>query len=786
MIRYETESRLFHLSTPTSSYLMHILPSGHVAHLYYGPVLKGDIHLDSLTKQPPFELGSSTPYSPETGAFNLNTSLLELATYGKGDYRTPSVHVLCADGSRVTDFKYDHHDILTNKPVLEGMPHVRSVEDHPLETLVISLVDSITKLQIDLYYTPIPDSNSVVRRSVIKNLGDSSVSLERMMSLNLDMSDADWSLISLDGTWINERQWHEQRLRSGITVIDSKKGVSSADHHPFVALTRQTTDEHHGECIGLALVYSGNFEALAEVSPYQLVRLQMGINSFDFRWTLSSSESFSTPEVIMTYSSEGLNRLSQQFHEVISHHLVSPGWQATGRPILINNWEATYFHFNERKLLSLARQAKSLGIELFVLDDGWFGHRDDDHTSLGDYTVHSKKLPHGLRWLSQRMTRIGLQFGIWVEPEMISIDSDLYRHHPNWVIQLSRRSPSLGRHQLILDLTRDEVQTYIVEQLTALFTSAEISYCKWDMNRNFSDIHSVELSPTEQHGFAHRYVMGLYHVLETITAKFPHILFESCASGGNRFDLGMVYYFPQGWISDNSDAISRLSIQYNTSLIFPLATMGCHVSAVPNHQVLRQTPLTTRFNVAMFGLLGYELDFSSLTSLERRQVKAQTTFYKLHRLLLQFGTFHRLISPIDKEQAAWMVSDPNGHEALLGLYQILQQPNYRPQKLKLKGLKSDSMYQVKVVPQTIDLRQFGDLASRVLPIPLHAKNPLFTLIANHIGYPIEEDTAVLSGAQLMNDGWVPKVQFTGNGTNPSTRVMADFGSRVYYVKEIQA
>ena len=779
---YDSTTRVFHLTTDHSSYIMQILPSGHLAHLYYGARLPEPLNLDTLNRQPPFELGNSTSYSPATGVFSLNTTCLELSTYGKGDYREPSLHVELHDGTRVTDFTYVSHEVFTQRPHLEGLPHVRPTQTDTLPTLVIRMSDQPTGLILELYYTLIASSDAIVRRMRLTNAMTESIVIDKIMSAQLDFSDARFSLVTLDGTWINERQIHDQPLRMGITKIDSKRGTSSSDHHPFLALRRPHTDETNGECYGMALIYSGNFEAIVEVSPHELTRIQLGINSFDFRWPLAPSTHFDTPEVVLTYSQHGLNELSHHFHGVVQRHLVTPAWQHQGRPILINNWEATYFNFNERKLLRLARQAHRLGIELFVLDDGWFGQRHDDRSSLGDYSVNRKKLPHGLNGLQQRMARIGMKLGIWVEPEMVSPDSELYRAHPDWAIQLPHRSPSLGRNQLVLNLTNPEVESYILEQLRTLFRSTTFSYCKWDMNRNLSDLYGTTLSPKEQLGFAHRYVLALYRILHTLTTEFPQILFESCASGGNRFDLGMVYYMPQGWISDNSDGIHRLKIQYGTSLVFPPSTMGCHVSAAPNHQLLRHTPLATRFNVAAFGLLGYELDLSSLSPVEKRAIRQQITTYKRYRTLFQTGQFYRIHSPFEGNEVAWMVVDATQEQAILGVYQILQQPNYRSQRIPLVGLHEDSLYQITTLRQSFNLRQFGDLVSRVLPIRIPAKSPLFTWLANHVDYPIETQVEQLTGAQLTHDGWIPFVQFTGNGTNAQTRVMGDFGSRLYHLQ----
>jgi alpha-galactosidase len=589
-------------------------------------------------------------------------------------------------------------------------------------------------------------------------------------------------LLTLDGAWIRERHLHSRPLVFGTVRIDSKKGVSSADHNPFFALRRKHTDELVGECFGFSLVYSGNFEASAEVSPHSLLRVLMGINSFDFEWQLGPMETFVTPEAILTFSNAGLSGMSQNFHRLINRHIIDPAWQEKDRPILLNNWEATGFDFKEAKLLRLARTAKKLGIELFVLDDGWFGKRDDDTTSLGDWIPNLRKLPSGLRGLAAKIHRLGLQFGIWVEPEMISEDSDLYRTHPDWVIRLPDRVPSKGRNQLILDLTRSEVRDHLFEALSSVFAEGQVQYCKWDMNRNFSDMYSLPLGPERQGEFFHRYVLGLYSLLTRLKRRFPEILFESCASGGNRFDLGMLYYMPQTWTSDDTDGIERLFIQYGTSLVYPLSTMGAHVSAVPNMQTIRNTPLETRFNTAMFGLLGYELDLTRCNPFEKKVIRRQVAFYKEHRHLLQFGRFTRMISPFSENDCLWMVSSPQGDEALVGVYQILSKPNGPMQKIPVPGLNPTLVFRIRNRSQYFNLRTFGDLIRHALPIRLRADGTLFNLLANRYLMAAETEDLQVTGDLLPTFGFVPKQPFIGTGYNDRVRLMGDFGSRIYHLR----
>jgi alpha-galactosidase len=508
----------------------------------------------------------------------------------------------------------------------------------------------------------------------------------------------------------------------------------------------------------------------------------MGINSFDFSWNLAPNTEFVTPEAVLTYSDGGLTRMSQNLHELVKRHIVPLPWQDKDRPILVNNWEATTFDFTEAKLLRLARTAKKLGIELFVLDDGWFGKRNNDLSSLGDWTVNRKKLPSGIDGLAAKINKIGLDFGLWVEPEMVNPDSDLYRARPDWAIQLPNRKPSLGRNQLILDLSRPEVREYLFGVLSILLKEANIRYVKWDMNRNFSDLFSGILDAGHQGEFSHRYVLGLYDLLGKLTSDFPEVLFESCASGGNRFDLGMLYYMPQTWTSDDTDGIERLFIQYGTSMAYPPSTMGAHVSAVPNMQTLRNTPLETRFNTAIFGLLGYELDLTRCTAFEKTVIKKQVAFYKEHRHLLQFGRFSRLRNPFEGNQCVWMVSSPTGDEAVVGVYQLMAKPNGPAEKIPVQGLDPQWNYRVGNRRQYFNLRTFGDLVRHALPIRLSANGFLFNALANHYLMPSETDDIPMEGDLLNRFGFVPKQKFIGSGYTDQIRLMGDFGSRVYHIR----
>ncbi len=511
----------------------------------------------------------------------------------------------------------------------------------------------------------------------------------------------------------------------------------------------------------------------------------MGINSFDFYWNLEKQESFVTPEVVISYSEKGFNQLSQNYHKLIKNNIIKPDWNETPRPVLLNNWEATMFDFNQRKLLKLAKKAKKLGVELFVLDDGWFGKRNDDTSSLGDWYINRKKLPSGLAKLSEKINKIGLDFGIWVEPEMINEDSELFAAHPDWVIKHPDYKPSLGRNQLILDLTKKAVRDYLFKTMSDLFKSCNLSYVKWDMNRNFSDIYSDNLNSVNQGKFSHLYQLGLYELLDKLTNAFPNILFESCASGGNRFDMGMLYYMPQIWTSDNTDGYERQLIQYGTSFLYPQSVMGAHVSDTPSQQVVRKVSLETRFNISAYGLLGYELDVTKISPFETKVIKKQIDFYKKNRELFQFGTFYRLKNPFKENSMAIAVVKEDKTEAILSVFKAKEIPNYGLEKFPMYMLDENLNYEIHNRQQYFNLNKFGSLVKHALPIKLNAKGIIFHLLANRYLFEAEKEDAIIAGNKLINQGFIPKQNFIGTGYNEFVRLMGDFGSRMYHFKSIK-
>ncbi|MFA7076523.1 MAG: alpha-galactosidase [Candidatus Izemoplasmatales bacterium] len=782
MLKIIENEKIFHLQTKNTSYILNVLPSGHLGNLYYGKIINDNQNYQNLILKHNIEVGSQVIYDEKDKTFNLNTSFLEAPTFGKGDFREPMLHFRLFDGSRITDFHYLSYEIKPNKTSFSSMPETR---DDSTETLIITLEDSHAKILLKLYYSLYEEEDVITRRAIIENYGEEDFIIEKGLSMNLDLNNDNYCLTTFDGTWIKERQINTQPINPGIIKIDSKKGVSSSDHNPFVVIHKNNTNEQYGNCYGFSLVYSGSYEAVIERNPFSMIRVQMGINSFDFYWLLKPKETFVTPEVVLTFSSEGFNRLSLNFHNLINNHIIKPDFKNQDRPVLFNNWEATMFEFTQRKLLKLAKKARNLGIELFVLDDGWFGKRDSDTTSLGDWYVNKEKLPLGIKKLSEKINNQGMKFGIWVEPEMINFESDLYNVHPEWVIKHPFIKPSLGRNQLILNLGNKDVVSYLEKVLTELFSSANISYCKWDMNRNFSDLYTSDLSSQNQGKLLHLYMLGLYDLLKRLTDKFPNILFESCASGGNRFDLGMLYYMPQVWVSDNTDAHSRFLIQYGTYYGYHQSVMGAHVSDSPSAQVIRKTPLETRFNISAFGLLGYELDITKLTSFETKVIKKQIEFYKKHRHLLQFGDIYRLKSPFKTNEMQLIVVSKDRKEAILGIFQVLQEPNAEYLKIPLPMLDANKKYRIKKREQFFNLDTFGYLVKHALPVKLNSKGILFHLLKNRYLFKSEEDEQIINGDVLVNNGFIPKQKYIGTGYSDELRLMGDFGSRLYYICEVE-
>ena len=691
-IRFDASSGLFTLETARTTYAMQVDDRSHLLHLYYGRRI-GQGDLSAL--YPAADHGFSPDYYASRHTRGLSSPDVMPQEYtgcNTGDFRLCCLAVRDEAGALGAEFIYDSHRVEKGKYALEDLPAAHDEEDEA-ETLVILLKDPVSGLELELLYGVFARQDIITRAARLRNAGTGSLRLEKVASVCLDLPFGQWDVIHFHGRHAMERQMQRNPLANSIQTISSTRGSSSHHHNPFVILCDHQANEDTGLCYGVMPVYSGSFRTDIELDQTGLARLVTGIHDQNFNWLLEPGAVFTAPEVLLCCSGQGLGELSRCYHRFIRHNICRGEHRFARRPVLINNWEATYFQFNTDSICRIARQAAELGVEMLVLDDGWFGKRDDDNSGLGDWFVNEKKLPGGLSPLIQQVNALGMKFGIWVEPEMVSEDSDLYRAHPDWAFTLPGRDPAMGRNQLVLDLGRDEVVDYLVERLSTLLRENHIEYVKWDMNRNMSDVYSRVLPPERQGEATHRYMLGVYRLLETLTSAFPHVLFEGCAGGGGRFDAGMLAYFPQIWCSDDSDAIERLVIQHGTSFGYPVSTMGAHVSACPNHQTGRTTPLWTRAVVAMSGTFGYELDLGKLTDEEKEQVRAQIQVFKQHYDLIQDGRYYRLTNPTtDHRFTAWQfVSDT---ESLVNLVLTHPEANARPLHIQLRGLEEDALYRV--------------------------------------------------------------------------------------------
>ncbi|MGI6201678.1 MAG: alpha-galactosidase [Christensenellales bacterium] len=682
-ICYDAANRLFHLTGGNTSYVIGIDEHGQALNLYWG---------GKLADPDVWYMWEGTP---EGASFDrpANRLPMEYPTGAVGDMRIPACRVMGPYGDVVTQFTYQGHDIVAGKPGLEGLPATYTEEDNEAQTLILHLKDELTGVALELNYSIYADSGMIARSAKLTNASDAPVQLIEAASASVDLFGTDYELVHLWGGWSIERSVERVPVMRGVQKIGSRRGASGHEHNPFVAIVKPDTTEFAGDAYGFNLVYSGSFAIQAGANSYEATRVTLGLNPEDFTWRLDPGASFQTPEAVLGYSDQGLNGLSQGYHKLYRTRLCRGKYRDEPRPVLVNNWEATYFGFTEEKLLAIAEKGKQIGIEMFVLDDGWFGHRDSDNSSLGDWVVDKKKLPNGLKSLAEKVHALGMKFGLWFEPEMISPDSDLYRAHPDWCLHVPGRARTEARQQLILDLSRKDVCDYVIDAVCAVLSSAPIDYVKWDMNRNFTEAGSALAEAHEQREVPHRYMLGLYRVMESITTAFPDVLFESCSGGGGRFDPGMLYYMPQTWTSDDTDAVERLKIQYGTSMAYPISAMGAHVSAVPNHQIGRTTSMQMRGDVALGGNYGYELDLSKLSQEDLDVAKENIALYKAIRTVVQQGTFTRLISPFEQPAAAWQFVDDEKREAVACYFRVLARPNPDMVRLQLKGLCPERRYQ---------------------------------------------------------------------------------------------
>jgi alpha-galactosidase len=690
-ISFMETNQQFHLKTYNTSYLMELRTGGQLVHGYWGKRIHTP-HLDHLVDL--FEVCSFSPNPVEDhNEISFDTMPREYPDYGRSDYQSPAFEVTLEDGSHIVDLKYVSHRIYNGKKKLPGLPAIYCDLEETVMTLEISLRDDISSLEVMLSYTVFELYDTITRHVTFINGGTQGITLNKALSASVDFyQDANFELINLHGSWARERHISRIPLGHSNHYVDSKRGASSHEQNPLIALVRPDTTEDQGHVYGMNFVYSGSFIGDISVNSYGGTRMQMGLNPIDFSWELEPEGTFTTPEVVMVYSDQGLNGMSQIYHKLYRECLCRGEWQYKERPVLINNWEATYFDFTQAKIEAIIDASWDLGIELMVLDDGWFGKRNSDQSSLGDWVVNKEKLPGGLAHLANYALQKGMRFGLWFEPEMVSPESDLYKAHPDWCLHVDHRYRSQARNQLVLDYSREDVRVYIVNQLEEILNSAPITYVKWDMNRNMTEVGSALLKGKKHKETSHRYILGLYEVLETITSRFPQILFESCSGGGGRFDPGMLYYMPQTWTSDDTDSYERLKIQWGTSLVYPPITMGSHVSVVPNHQVHRLTPLETRGHVAMSGNMGYELDVTLMSEAEREIVRAQIRTYKAIRKTIQFGSFYRLNSPYLDDATSWMFISKDQQQVVVFYFRHLAKANTIESKLCLSHLDPEALY----------------------------------------------------------------------------------------------
>lgn len=694
LINYDEKNRVFHLHNDQISYLLAVEDGKTLAHLYFGKAIK---NYHGQLRYPRVDRGFSgnLPGSLDR-TFSRDSLPKEYSSAGEMDYHTPATVIRQSDGSNALFLTYEGYKIVDGKPDLEGLPHSFVESKDEAQTLIVTLIDEKSKVKFELSYT-IYRNRPVITRSVkVINDGDKKVNIEKVASMQIDFVDRDFESITLPGAHAHERRVERSEINQGIHVYSSHRGTSSHQMNPFMALVDPDTTEFVGDAYGFAFVYSGNHKFEVERDQFAQTHVNIGINDFNFNWELRPTASFQTPEVLMVYSDQGINKMSQAFHSLIHERVIRSKYKNQVRPILVNNWEATYFDFDEKKLHPIVDDAKEMGIEMFVLDDGWFGHRDDDNSSLGDWSVFEKKFPNGLDHFADYVHQQGLKFGLWFEPEMISMDSDLYKKHPDYLMHVPGRLPSPSRNQYVLDLGRKEVRDNIFDQMNNILSSGKIDYIKWDMNRHLSDIYEADLPSARQGEVYHRYVLGLYDLLERVVDTYPDLLIEGCSGGGGRFDAGMAYYTPQIWASDDSDAIDRLSIQYGTSLVYPQSMMTSHVSVSPNEQNGRITPFNTRGVVGMWGDLGYELDLTKMSKEDRQEVKNQVAEYKKIRQVTQYGTFYRLKNAQISNQCAWETVSPDKNEVVLSVVKVMASAQPYLTKTKLVGLDPKKHYEDQV------------------------------------------------------------------------------------------
>ncbi len=794
------DGNLFLLQTKNTSYLFRKLESGHLEHVCYGASLFSDEAFSkaketgSLENAVPlgkdgllnianttgakhfFGGGNMNVYSDEYPNVFLEMLTLEMSSFGKGDIREPFVELTYADGSKTVDFTFENFEVKKGKAMLETLPSSYEAD----EQLFIVLKDKQYNVRLMLIYSVFESIDVITRSSIIYNDSDKEVTIDRLLSTQIDFNRPAFKMTSFHGRWANEMNKHEAVCTGGKVVCEElSAGESGSRSNPFVIVSDIDAADDHGECYGFNLIYSGDhYEALSS-NGTNMSRFVCGIQPNSFSWLLGPGESFEAPEAVMTFSDKGMNDMSLHMHDFVRKHVVRGQYRDKERPILINSWEAAYFNFTQGSLVSLAKDAKKCGIELFVMDDGWFGKRNDDKSSLGDWYENKKKLPGGIQELADKITGLGMLFGIWVEPEMINEDRDLYREHPDWAVQIPGKPHSKGRNQMNLDLTRTEVQDFVIDSMKRVFSAGKISYVKWDMNRIFSDRFSPALGERRQGEFMHRYYLGLYRIMKELTQSFPNILFEGCSAGGNRFDLGILCYFPQIWGSDDTDAMCRLDIQRGYSYGYPASVVGAHVSACPNHQTLNTVPLETRFEIACPGCFGYELNLCDMSDSDKKVVADQVEFYKKWREVFQFGDYYRL------PDYGYMIVSKDKKKAVSFIVERNSKPNNDYRCLKTVGLDDNKLYNMvnRIVP--LSVKDFGSLLNAVVPVHVKQDGIIHNIIDKVVDYNSEEQKATATGAAFNHHGVALNSSFCGTGNNQDTRIMRTGDTRLYLFEEVE-
>jgi len=774
---------IFNLQTENTSYIFRLTKNRHLEHVYYGTKIDsaGSSDVEALALKRTAQAGATTiVYDKDDPFYCLDTMCLEWSGIGKGDFRFSPAEIKMPDNDFITDFVYESHSVNEGTIPMKELPSSHGKESE-CASLAVKLRDKSCKVFLTLIYSVFEKADVITRRVILENNEENALVIRRLLSMSFDMPNMGFNLITFDGDWAREAHKHDRPLQYGIFVNESRSGASGNKHNPGFLLCENGTSQSSGKVYGFNLVYSGNHFGFAELNSHDLVRVGIGISPHCFEWTLKQGESFETPEAVFTFSDNGFNGLSRNFHQFVNEHIVSGEWKDKERPVLYNAWEPCFFNFNEGKLMSLARLSKKLGMELFVLDDGWFEGRDNDKAGLGDYSINKKKFPFGLAHFAKKVRKLGMGFGIWFEPEMVNENSNLFRAHSDYAVRAKGRESTLGRNQHVLDLCNKEVRDYIVTSVGRVLDETGACYVKWDMNRHISEFGSEHIE--SQGEFFHRYILGLYDVLRRIFSPRPHILLESCASGGNRFDLGMLTFSPQIWTSDCTDPVVRFNIQGGLSYLYPQSVMGAHVSDAPHQQTLRETPLSTRFNAACFGSLGYELDLRFLTPAEKREIKDQIAFYKEHRRTFQYGRFERLPVPSSrmKNKMLWLVRGEK--ETVAGFFQLQAGNGEESDTLRIPGLESNENYQVTTRAQRLYIKRFGGLVKHLLPVTLNPHGFVLRTANRHYSLTdcIESYKcsagALAAGIRLNN-------QFMGTYYNDKTRLLGDYGSSLYTIRKV--